>query len=71
MISVKITKKFEINGFTPDINMWCAHTMKDKNAMASMEYTIALYPKIGFLECTESTSDTIPMAGRIMIYTSG
>jgi hypothetical protein len=48
MISVKITKKFEINGFTPDINMWCAHTMKDKKAMARIEYTIALYPKIGF-----------------------
>jgi hypothetical protein len=37
MISVKITKKFEMNGFTPDINMWCAHTMKDKKAIARIE----------------------------------
>ena len=37
IINVKTTKKLEINGFTPDINMWCAHTMNDKNAIANME----------------------------------
>ena len=67
MIKVNITKKFEINGFTPDMNIWCAQTRKERKPIASMEYTMALYPKIGFLECTESTSLTKPMAGRIMI----
>ena len=42
IIKVNMTKKFEMKGFTPDINIWCAQTMKDKKAMASMEYTIAL-----------------------------
>ena len=42
MIRVKITKKFDINGFTPDMNMWCAHTIKERNPIARIEYTIAL-----------------------------
>ena len=33
--------------------------------------TIALYPKIGFLELTDITSETIPKAGNKIIYTSG
>ena len=66
-MSVNMTKKLEIKGLTPDINIWCAHTIKDKNAIAKIENTIALYPKIGFLACTESTSETIPIAGKIMI----
>ena len=41
MIRVKITKKLEMKGFTPDMNMWCAHTMKDRKPMARIEYTIA------------------------------
>ena len=41
--------------------------MNDKKAMARMEYTIALYPKIGFRQWTDSTSETSPIAGRIMI----
>jgi hypothetical protein len=32
---------------------------------------MALYPKIGFLAWTDKTSETKPMAGRIIIYTSG
>ena len=30
------------NGFIPVINMWCPHTIKDKNPMANIEPTIAL-----------------------------
>src|SRR5690606_10998393 len=71
IINVKTTKKLEINGLTPAINIWCAHTIKDKNAMANIEKTMALYPKIGFRECTDITSDTKPIAGKTMIYTSG
>jgi len=41
MIKVNTTKKFEIKGFTPDINIWCAHTIKERKAIARMEYTIA------------------------------
>ena len=25
----------------PTVNMWCAHTMNDRNAMDAMAYTIA------------------------------
>ena len=39
--------------------------------MANKEPTIAMYPKIGFLELIDITSDEIPIAGRIIIYTSG
>jgi hypothetical protein len=37
IIRVKTTKKLLINGLTPDINMWCAHTIKERKAMARME----------------------------------
>jgi hypothetical protein len=47
--------------------MWCAQTIKDRKAIARIENTIALYPKIGFRECTERTSLTIPIAGKIMM----
>ena len=36
-----------------------------------IEPIIALYPKIGFLECVEIISDVIPNAGNNTIYTSG
>ena len=29
------------NGFMPVTNMWCPQTMKDRNAMAKMEVTMA------------------------------
>ena len=34
----------------PTVNMWCAQTMNDRNAIDAIAYTIASYPKIGFLE---------------------
>jgi len=30
------------NGFIPEINIWCPHTMVDRNAMARIEATMAL-----------------------------
>ena len=45
--------------------------MKDKNPIAKIDPTIALYPKIGFLELVETISDVIPNAGNKTIYTSG
>src|SRR5690554_8020631 len=59
------------NGFIPDTNIWCPQTMVDKNAIANRDATIARYPKIGFRELVAKISETIPMAGRITIYTSG
>src|SRR5690554_5639229 len=59
------------NGFIPDTNMWCPHTKVDRNAIASKDPIIARYPKIGFLELAARISDTIPIAGKITIYTSG
>src|SRR5690554_438510 len=58
-------------GFIPETNIWCPHTIVDKNAIASTEVIIALYPKIGLREFVANTSETIPIAGRITIYTSG
>src|SRR5210317_523551 len=59
------------NGFIPETNIWCPQTIVDKNAIAIIEPIIARYPKIGFLELQAITSETIPIAGRITIYTSG
>ena len=51
--------------------MWCPHTTVDKKAIANIEATIALYPKIGFLEFVAIISDVIPKAGSNTMYTSG
>ena len=45
--------------------------IKDKNPIANIEPTIALYPKIGFLELVAIISEVIPRAGKRTIYTSG
>ena len=58
-------------GFMPEINMWCPQTMVDKKAIANIEATIALYPKIGFRACVAIISEVIPRAGNNTIYTSG
>ncbi len=59
------------NGFIPEINMWCPQTIVDKKAIAIIDPIMALYPKIGFLECVEIISEVIPKAGNNTIYTSG
>ena len=58
-------------GFIPLTNMWCAQTRNARMAIANSDPTIAMYPKIGFRAFTLITSDTIPIAGRMMMYTSG
>src|SRR6059058_4875489 len=66
---VRSTNTDPRKGFKPVTNMWWAHTRKARIVMANSDPTIAIYPKIGFLEFTLITSDTIPMAGRMMMYT--
>ena len=39
--------------------------MNPSNPMDSMAYTIALYPKIGFRENTDTNCEHNPIAGRI------
>ena len=58
-------------GLIADANIWCAHTPKPIKAIPKPAKTIAGYPKSGFLENVGSTSDTIPKAGSISMYTSG
>src|SRR3990170_1609038 len=55
----------------PVVNMWCAHTPQLMNAMAMPEMTTNGYPNSGFRENVGSTSETIPVAGRMRMYTSG
>src|SRR5436190_11402099 len=59
------------NGFSPVTNIWCAQTRNERIVIANSEPTMAMYPKIGFREFTASTSDTIPIDGKIIMYTSG
>src|SRR3954466_9325733 len=68
---VNSTKKDPRNGFIPDTNMWCAHTRKDRMAIANNDPTIAIYPNIGLRALVLNISDTIPMPGRMIMYTSG
>src|SRR5258706_8870613 len=67
MNMVETMKVVARRGFMPLWNMWCAHTMNPRPAMAMIEYTMGWYPKIGFLEKTERMSEVMPMAGRIMM----
>src|ERR1700732_5355056 len=60
-----------VYGLIPLINMWCPHTMKPSKPIDSMAYTIALYPKMGLRENTETNSEHNPSAGRIPSYTTG
>ena len=45
--------------------------MSNHKSIAKIDKTIALYPKIGFLELVDITSEAIPKAGNNTIYTSG
>src|SRR5260221_2113141 len=45
--------------------------MNPRIPMDSMAYTMALYPKIGLRENTDTSCEHKPMAGKIAIYTSG
>src|SRR5438477_10745583 len=69
--NVNKTKIDPRKGFNPVTNIWCAQTRKARIVMANNEPTIAIYPNMGFREFTASTSETIPMEGKMIIYTSG
>ena len=69
--NVSNTKMDPRNGFNPVTNMWCAQTRKARIVIANNEPSIAIYPKMGLRLFTDNISDTIPMAGNRMIYTSG
>ena len=49
----------------PVIYMWCAHTMKERNARTKMAPTMALYPQIGLRVLQAIISVIIPMPGRM------
>src|SRR2546427_9377697 len=61
--SVVTMKAVPTRGFMPLVNMWWPHTRKLRNAMAQIDATIALYPKIGLRPCTARISETIPIGG--------
>src|SRR5581483_5174265 len=58
-------------GSMPLWNMWWPQTMNPSPAMPAIEYTIGLYPNSGLRANVVRMSLTIPMAGRIMMYTAG
>src|SRR2546423_15200413 len=45
--------------------------MKPSSPIDNIAYTIALYPKIGFRENTDTSCEHNPIAGKIAMYTSG
>src|SRR3972149_4413069 len=48
----------------PVVNMWWTHTVTPSGPIATVEYAIALYPKIGFRLNTGIASVVLHMAGR-------
>ena len=63
----------EKNGSSTDpvTYMWCAQTVTDSAAMATVAKTRLLYPNTGFRLNTGNTSVTMPKNGSAMMYTSG
>src|SRR5436309_15051939 len=55
----------------PVVNMWWTHPPKERNPIATVDSAIALYPKIGLWLIRGMTSEMMPIAGRIMMYTAG
>src|SRR6266481_2946267 len=68
---VMIENANAVYGLMPLMNMWWPHTMNPRNPIDSMAYTIALYPKIGFRENTDTNCEHNPIAGKIAMETSG
>src|SRR5262245_56305633 len=67
IIMVETMKPIASIGFIPLINIWWAHTMNPSPAMPATEYTMGRYPNNGLRENVEIMSETIPIAGRIMM----
>src|ERR1700741_5301355 len=55
----------------PTVNMWCAHTTHDMNAIAHVAITIERYPNSGLRAKVGMTWEMMPNAGKAMMYTSG
>src|SRR5438270_12924135 len=50
-ISIVLAAKNEIAmGPRPVVNIWCAHTVNERNAIAATAYTMKGYPKSGLRE---------------------
>ncbi len=71
MSMVESPKAETATGPRPVTNMWCAHTPQPMNPIAMPENTTTEYPNNGLREYTGSTSETMPMPGRMRMYTSG
>src|SRR5437016_13523906 len=69
--SVVTMKAVPTRGFMPLVNMWWPHTRKLRNAMAQIDATIALYPKIGLRPWTARISAAIPVGGGVSTYDTG
>src|SRR5690349_24541454 len=55
----------------PVANMWCAQTLIDSAAIATVAPTMPLYPNSGLRLNTGMTSVTMPKNGSATMYTSG
>src|SRR5438874_2662709 len=53
------------HGARPLVNMWCAQTANETSPIATDEYAIALYPKMGRRQKVGKISETMPNAGKI------
>ena len=71
MSIVVIVKTVLATGPIPTVNIWWLHTIHPMNAMMAPASTTVAYPKRGLRENTGNTSETIPIAGKIKMYTSG
>ena len=58
-------------GPMPDTNMWWAHTPQPRNPIAMPENTTIAYPNRGLRANVGRISETMPMPGRMRMYTSG
>ena len=52
-------------GPSPTENMWWLHTPQPMKPISTPEYTTTVYPNNGFRENVGSTSEMIPIAGRM------
>src|SRR5438477_12511861 len=67
MPMVMMEKAKAVYGLIPLMNMWWPQTMNPRKPMDSMAYTMALYPKIGLRENTDTSCEHNPIAGKIAI----
>src|SRR5258708_40364296 len=65
MAMVMIEKAKAEYGLMPLMNMWWPQTMKPSRPIDRMADTMALYPKMGLRENTETNSEHNPIARRI------